>query len=422
MRILKAVTRTKRALHISSIGAQLAVLLAGLLAPLMLLTGSASAAQLTSRSVAISDSTVSTSTTYLITFTTPATTNIGSVIILACTTALGTCTAPTGGTNNAGATGTWTGTSATNFTRTASNTGACTVANNQWCGTRTAASETNGVKTLSLGTQTNPSTTGSFYLRITTFTDAAYASPSSAGQDTGTVAASTAANLTITARIQESLTFCVGTTSVNDATTDPGACPIGGTSVDLGVLTSAAHNYSVPRTDSGTATNGIAEVSTNAVNGTTISYFAVQNNSNGGLKVAGTACGGSVAYSGGVKTDICFNDTTTQTTFNTVATNEGFGMTVAGTNCGHTAAYTCVLTGGSNALKATAGYIGATATSFGTGTGFAWNNAGTTTQIASSTGVIDAEALILKFDAWPVATTPTGSYTVTSVLIATSVY
>lgn len=423
MQILNVDTRTKRVLHITNIGTQLTVLLAGLLAPLMLLTGSASAAQLTSRSVTISNSTVSATTVdFTIAFTTPVTTNIGAIVVQNCTTALGTCTAPAGAVNNVDATAVWTGTSATNFSRQTTTTGGCTIGTNVWCGTRVAASETNGAKTIVIDSNTNQSTTATFYLRITTFTDAAFTLPTTSGQDTGVVAASTAANLTVTARIQESLTFCVGTTTVNDATTAPGACPLSGTSVDLGVLTSGTNNYSFPRTDSGTATNGITQLSTNAVNGSSVSYFSVQNSASGTLKVAGTACAVSTAYAGGSKTDICFNDTTTQTVFATTPANEGFGMTVAGTNCSATNAYACALASGTNNLKAVAGYIGATATTFGTGTGFAWNNAGTPTQIASSTSVVDAESLILKFNAWPVATTPTGSYTVTSVYIATSTY
>ncbi|CAN5383857.1 hypothetical protein BH10PAT3_BH10PAT3_2680 [soil metagenome] len=418
-----SINSTESKLFSGILFSQLAVILASLIAPLLLLTGTASAAQLTVRSVAISDSSAGATATYLITFTTPATTNIGAVVVQNCTTALGTCTAPTGAANNVAATGTWTGTSATNFSRQVTTTGGCTIGANVWCGTRTTASETNGIKTLSIPSNTNQTPAlGTFYLRITTFTDAAFTAPSTSGQDTGVVAASTAANLSVTARIQETLTFCVGTTSIDNATSDPGACPIGGTAVDLGTLTASAHNYSVPRTDGGTATNGIAMLSTNARLGSVVSYYANQNSSSGTLKVAGTACGASVAYSGGTKTDICINDTTTQTTFNTVPANEGFGMTVAGTNCGHTTGYSCVLTSGSNALKATSPYIGATATSYGTTAGFAWDHTGTTVQIASSTGVVDSEGLILKYDAWPVGTTPTGSYTVTSVYIATATY
>ena len=424
MSILNAVTRTKRALHITTIGAQLSVLVMGLIAPLMLVSGTASAAPLTSRSVTISNSTAgATAVDHTITFTTPATTNLGSIIVQNCTTPLGACTAPTGAVNNVDATSAWTGTTASNFTRQATSLGACTVATNVWCGTRVSANENNGIKTIVLDSNTNQTpANGTFYLRITTFTDASFAAPSAAGQDTGVVAASTAANLTITAQIQESLTFCVGTTTVDNATAAISVCQVGGTAVDLGVLTSAANNTTFPRSDGGTSVNGVAQLSTNAVNGTSVSYFAVQNSSSGTMKVAGSACGGSTAYVGGLRTDVCLNSQTTQTIFATIPANEGFGMTVAGTNCSASNAYSCVFASNTHNLRAVAGYIGATGTTYGTGTGFAWNSAGTPTQIASSTTVVDAESLILKFNAWPVATTPTGSYTVTSVYIATSTY
>ena len=400
-----------------------ALVLAGVIIPLILATNSASAAPLTSRSVTISDSTAGATATYVITFTTPATTNIGSIKFENCTTPIGTCTAPTGAANNVDASGAWTGTNGTAFARQATTSNGCVIGTNVWCGFRTAVSETNGIKTLTIETNTNQTpANGSFYLRITTYTDAAFSTPTTAGQDTGVVAASTAASLSVTARVQESLTFCVGTTTVDNATAAVSACPVGGTAVDLGVLTSAANNTTFPRSDGGTSVNGVAQLSTNAVNGTSVSYFAVQNSSSGTMKVAGSACGGSTAYVGGLRTDVCLNSQTTQTIFATIPANEGFGMTVAGTNCSASNAYSCVFASNTHNLRAVAGYIGATGTTYGTGTGFAWNSAGTPTQIASSTTVVDAESLILKFNAWPVATTPTGSYTVTSVYIATATY
>jgi hypothetical protein len=424
MTILKAVTRTRRALHLSVITTQLAVILAGVITPLLLLTGTASAAQLTTRSVAIGDSTISATSTYVYTYTMAAVT-VGSIAYQACTLPLGACVSPGGTINiNAGATTNTSGWAAGAFTRNnAAAAALCTSAANMLCTARASnAAESSGAHVMTVTTQTNPTALGTFYIRITTFSDIAWVT----AVDSGVVAASTANNLTVTAQVQESLTFCVGTTTI-DATpgADPGACPIGGTSVNLGTLTAGAHNYSIPRTDSGApANNGIAELSTNAANGTTISYFANQNGSSGTLKTtAGSpVCAGSTVYATGSLVDACFNDTTTQTTFNTLPLKEGFGMTVAGTNCVHTTAYACTYTSGTNNLKATAPYIGATATTYGTTAGFAWQDNGTTTQIASSSTVVDSEAIILKFDAWPVVTTPTGTYSVSSVYIATSVY
>ena len=411
--------RKKRLLHLSSLWLQASVLIAALLLPLLLLNqNEVSAAQLTSRSVTISTSKVSVTANYVIAFTTPVTTNIGSVIVQSCTTPLGTCTAPTAQVINIGANATWTGTSATNFTRTTSATGACAaIANNQFCGTRTAVSETNGAKTLTITGATNPSATGSFFLRITTYSDAAYATP----VDSGVVAGAIVAQLTVNARIQEILNFCVGATAINDATTTPGAdcSAITGTTVDIGVLDAGTINISPVTTNGGTSNNGIAMLRTNAQNGAVISYFSEQNTSSGTLKVAGAACG-DITPSTGSSTDQCINSAATQGTF--TAGTEEFGMTVAGTNCGSTTAYTCVYTAGSNKLDPTGQYIGAGSNAYGTTNGFAWDASGTAATIATSPTVVDDEALILRFAATPAITTPTGAYTVTSTYIATVTY
>ena len=413
MSFINVVARKTRLLHFTTIGLVIAALMAGILNPLFNSGQTAYAAQLTTRSVAISTSKTSATATYIISFTTPATTNIGSIIIQACTTPLSTCTAPTGMTMNAGTTGTWTGTSATNFTRTASTTGTCTVGANQWCGTRTAASETAGAKTLTLAGLTNPSTLGSFYLRITTLSDAAYAT----AVDNGVVASSTANQLTVSARIQEILTFCVGTTAVNDATTTPGVdcSAISGTAIDIGVLDSGSINLSPVNTNGGSNTNGIAMVRTNAQNGVTISYFAEQDTSSGAFKVAGQSCSGTVT------TDQCINSQgATQGTF--TAGTEKFGMTIAAVNCVSTTSYTCAFTSGTYKLVRDTDYDGTGGNTYGTTQGYAWLDNGTSTVIASSSTVVDDEALILRFAATPSITTPTGAYTVTSTYVATATF
>jgi hypothetical protein len=81
-----------------------------------------------------------------------------------------------------------------------------------------------------------------------------------------------------------------------------------------------------------------------------------------------------------------------------------------------------VLTSGTNNLKASSNYIGATATSYGTSSGFAWVESGAATQIASSTTVVDDEALILKFAATPAVTTLFGSYTAQTDFVAVATY
>ncbi len=399
---------------------QIAVLLLAVAMPLFHFA-SADAAQLTSRSVTISTSTTTATTaTYTYGFTTPATGNIGALKFEACTTPLNTCTAPTGAVMNAGAAEVsrsgWT--SANAFTRTTVTTGTCTVGNNVLCLTRTAASETAGARTIGWGTQTNPTVVGSYYIRITTFSDNAYAT----AVDTGTVAYAIVNQLTVSARIQEILQFCVGTTTINDATGNVGndCSTITGTSVNIGVIDSTTISTSpvAVSPNDGNNVNGIAMVRTNATNGTVVTYFAELDTSSGKLKVTGATCSGSST------TDQCFNDNATQATF--TAGTEAFGMTVAGVNCFAASAYSCVYASGTNNLKQVANYTGgANSTTYGVTAGFAWQNTGATTTIASTSGstkVIDDEALMLRFAATAQATTPTGSYAVTSTYVATPTY
>ncbi|HSH31808.1 MAG TPA: hypothetical protein VK963_04055, partial [Candidatus Saccharimonadales bacterium] len=57
--------------------------------------------------------------------------------------------------------------------------------------------------------------------------------------------------------------------------------------------------------------------------------------------------------------------------------------------------------------------------------GFAWDQSGTNnpaTTLATSPTVLDYEMLVLRFAARAAATTPTGSYAVTSTYIATATF
>ena len=298
-------------------------------------------------------------------------------------------------------------------------------------------------------TATNPSVLGTFYARILTFSDTAssttYDSTTSGSNnppttnlvDEGSVALSTANQLTVNAVVEESLQFCVAATDVDDsgATTVANDCSAPfhgstsgttcGTTVNLGILDSSVVSHTpVPTTPTslpggGNNCNGAAMVRTNAAFGVAITYFAEQETSSGQLKVVGAACTPSS------NTDQCFNDSTTQTAF--TAGTEDFGVTVKGTNCNGTSttAYACDMTSGTNKLVASSGYIGGaggSTTTYGDTNGWAWDHTGATEQLASSTGPVDDETLILGFAATPVITTPTGSYTVTSTYIATSTF
>ena len=218
-------------------------LIIGTIAP-----ASISAAQITARKVTLSTSSAAAAaatTTYTFNFTVPSSTVIKSYEALACTTASGACTTPTGfsvasstisqPTNLGDASG-WTVSTATAGSLRLSKSG-------------NVAAPT-GAQTVVFNNVQNPTTTNTaFFLRMSTFSDASWATPI----DTGTVAASTANQINVTASVDETLTFCVYT-GVN--------CAASGSTVALGTLSSAS-------TASGTSK---MDAATNAGTGYAITY------------------------------------------------------------------------------------------------------------------------------------------------------
>lgn len=263
----------------------------------------------------------------------------------------------------------------------------------------------------------NATANRSFYPRIRLYSDT--------GTSTlvweGAVAQSTSQTLTINARVQEILQFCVGATAIDDATTSPGAAcaNISGTSVDIGVIDSGAVSVTpVAAVNGGDGNNGIAMVRTNAQNGVSIQYKALLDSSSGALKVPGASCVPS-------STDQCFASSgTTQNAIS--AGTEEFGMTIGGINCGSTVSYACAYASGTSKLKPTTDYQGAgtfgSSWSYGVSNGYAWDDTGSADIIASSTTVVDDEAMILKFAAAAGITTPTGQYSTQADFIATPTF
>lgn len=139
-------------------------------------------------------------------FTLPTTGTVGSIKFEYCTTAANslanpTCITPTGLDTTGGPVVLGTETGATGFTLNKTTNGAPYL-------TRTASSITGPVNvTYRLDNIVNPSTEGSFYVRIST-----YASIDTTGlaTDAGTVTASTAESIILTGTMPESLVFCTG--------------------------------------------------------------------------------------------------------------------------------------------------------------------------------------------------------------------
>ena len=312
---------------------------------------------------------------------------------------------------------------------------------------KTTADDANNLTGLTIGVSgfTNDDVANrSYYTRMRLYSDAGTTLVWE-----GVFAQSTSQTLTVNARVQERLDFCVGSTAANDATTSVGAAcsNVTGTSVNLGNVEGSNVNVSPVATTNGgdaTPTNGVAMVRTNAVNGVVVDYRAVTESGSGQLKVPGATCG---LETGVITTDQCFNsadvgndpsDGATQLAI--APATEMFGMTIAGINCGSTSAYTCDFTNDQYNLRRDGEYNGNGTTGAGTTTfvtdtdqvagttngGYAWLSNGSTDRIASSTAstvkVVDDEAMILKFAATAGITTPTGSYTVQADFIATATF
>jgi len=170
--------------------------------------------------------------------------NVGSIRFEYCTTTEGTCTIPTGLVTPAATLCSESG--ITGFTVNNSTAGKPYV-------TRTASAVTaNTAAVIQLNNITNPTTVGTFFVRIQTYTAAALGGTA---QDAGVVAASTAQAIVLTGTMPESLIFCTGATvAANCASTTSG---------------NISFNQLFSPTDTAIATSQMA-ASTNAAQGYTI--------------------------------------------------------------------------------------------------------------------------------------------------------
>ncbi len=231
-------------------GKKLAVLLAIALAITPLFVTTASAAQLTPRKLTLQQGAGGNGGTlpggtvnHEFTFTVPTTADIGSVRLQYCTTTEGACTTPTGLTTTGGTVASGTQSGATGFTLDKTTNGAPYF-------TRTAASvSATTVVVLPINNVVNPTTVGTFFVRIDTYTQA---NLGGAITDSGVVAASTAQAIVLTGTMPESLIFCTGgTVNANCTATTSG---------------SISFNQLFSPTDTATATSQMA-ASTNALYG-----------------------------------------------------------------------------------------------------------------------------------------------------------
>jgi hypothetical protein len=407
-----------------------AVIATASLLPALLLTSGASGAQLDNRSIDLSATQTSEGSgrdggdafgqdvTYSVSFELGSThTNIEGIVVDFCSNSPITglaCTAPTGFNTNFAGLALANQVGISGFAIDTTNSTANRVILTSATGNNLAAAATVSFDLGSTGASdgiTNPTVPGSFYGRILTYTTdtvaQAYTSVSpGAFLDDGGIAMSVANELTITARVQEVLEFCIGTDADSTlANADTDSCSlVAGTDLDLGVVDS----NSIAKTSTIDVPNdGVALIRTNALNGAVVYYKAEQNAGSGQLKIAGATCSGvSLA-------DACFNSTgTTQTAI--VAGTELFGMTLRDLNT--------TSGGATTALSCNADYDGDGSCGTGAVTGYAWDDSGSFDTIASASGPVDDEKVSIEFAATASPTTPTGLYTVTANFVATSTF
>jgi hypothetical protein len=248
-------------------------------------SSTAFAAQITGRSLSIGSSVASASTTYGFTFTVPSATVVKSVSFTACTTASGTCTTPSGfsisgSTLTAQPTGLGSGTGWTANTSTAGSLRVLNASN------ATAPSGSQGV---SFSAVTNQSTANStFFVRMTTYSDAAWTTPI----DSGTVAASTAGQITVTASIDESVTFTLAAATVPLGTLTTSSTGTGTSSMTASTNAASGYAITVNGTTLTSGANTIAALASPTASTLNTAQFGLNLMSNT-TPAIGTAVSGS---------------------------------------------------------------------------------------------------------------------------------
>ncbi|MDB5169764.1 MAG: hypothetical protein JWN82_160 [Candidatus Saccharibacteria bacterium] len=240
---------------------------------------------------------------------------------------------------------------------------------------------------------TNPSTTGTFFARIYTYATAAAAqghvtSAATGYIDYGGIALSTVSVITITARVQENLAFCLSNAS---PTSNCGGASTPAVTLGHGTTTQAIDSSTVD------TANVYSQISTNAGSGAVV-RIRNSNSSCGGLSLdGGTTCGIPPAFSGANTTPVAAMP----------AGTAAFGLMI-GTAAGTTIA---------------APYNAVTTNYFGMDTA-STNNVTTTygSQALSCSGPVSNVNNTWTFGATASNTTPSGVYTANIVAIATGTF
>ena len=375
------------------------------------LSGTAYASLITSRSIEMSSATLSaTNVTYTVSFNTISTgsPSIQAIIVDFCDNdpILGdtTCTAP-GGFSIASPTVTGQSTTAgCNISTFTTTTGTAAGAHTLELSAAAAINVTTSpcAVSFSVTNVTNPNTANhSFYARIYTYDTKAHADSYVAGGSTGVVdsggvALSTSALITVTATVQETMTFCVTVSPIS------GTC--GGSLNPPAITLGHAVGSSTVLTASQVDIAGVnTQISTNANSGWVVRMKA-------GNSCSGSSTNGGLSSDGGTTCAIAGNGSSAAT----LTTGAGkWGM------CVNKGASTTVDANYSDTVNNCPAVYSATSL-------FGMDGSGTTStygdQVFSGSGAVSNELNVLEFVASAANTTPAGVYTGNESLIATGTF
>lgn len=246
------------------------------------------AAQITGRTLTLGSSVASATTTYTFTFTVPSSTVLQSFEAVICTTASGACSTPSGFSN-----------SSSTLSSQPTNLGDASgwSVNTSTAGklrikkTGNSAAPT-GAQTVVFGNVTNPSATNStFFARLATYSDDAWTT----AVDSGTVAASTAGQITVTASVDETLTFTLSAATVALGTLTTSTTGSGTSTMTASTNASSGYSITVNGNTLQSGANSITALSSQTASSQGSSQFGINLKANTtpsvGSNVSGSGSG-----------------------------------------------------------------------------------------------------------------------------------
>jgi len=381
------------------------------LTPAVMLGSSAKAGQMSERQILMSNSQINTASSYTVSFKPTATTTIERIVVDFCEDSpiigddcsdpMDTMVFPTTGTVSV----LLNGANGINFTvsGTDGTEDEVILSAADGSGRTVTAANSDVVSFVITGITNEIATPGSFYARIVTYEthNAAYADNNVGSYiDAGGVALATTSDITINARVKETLVFCVGATLDYNTITDCGTGWSNQT-IDLGVLesaTTATSPVDVIGTD-GNDHEGAFLLTTNAFYGADIYYTSANS-----LRVGETTCENGDTFS----TDQCINADAVTAAFPSAGT-EKFGMLVNSFRDNE------IPDGeGSWSWADTNGVTAGTPTY---ANGYGWDTDGQT-LLGGTSSVVVNDVYQLTFKANVAATTPSGFYSTSANFVA----